>query len=314
MSWLPALILATAISAQDQQSPPAGKEAPSQSGQPASAKAQTKDKNATTKDKDVGSQTAPKSGGISKPAPKTKSAPDKKPVKPAPATAQSAPEPDPSSDGVEVLTQAEMDKRKSNRFLLLPGSDPKDRYSPDESIDWSAVPPWRKTSFFGVRERGLFFVYVVDSSGSMIDEARLTRATVELRRSVLALQPPQRFEVIFYNHESNPMPGGPTPRTADTESKNLLMAWLRLIEPDGGTDPRAAMRQALALKPDAVFLLSDGAFPAGTVETITEFNPHKIPIHCIDLTGGQAGDHLRRIAAANRGRYVGRPAVYAGGR
>jgi hypothetical protein len=199
-----------------------------------------------------------------------------------------------------------MEKARSP-FLLPPGSDPKDRYSPGDLTDWSALPPWRKASFFGIREQGQFFVYVVDSSGSMIDEARLMRATIELRRSILALQPPQQFEVIFYNHESNPMPGGPTPRTADLQSKNLLIAWLRLIEPDGGTDPRAAMRQALGLKPDAVFLLSDGAFPNGTVEAITSSNTRKIPIHCIDLTGGLAGDHLRRIAVANGGRYVARP-------
>jgi hypothetical protein len=199
-----------------------------------------------------------------------------------------------------------MEKPKSP-FLMPPGSDPKDRYNPAEAADWNEIPPWRQVSFFGIRERGQFFVYVVDSSGSMIDEARLPRATIELRRSVLALQPPQRFEVIFYNHESNPMPGGPTPRTADIQAKNLLVSWLRLIEPDGGTDPRAAMRQALGLRPDAVFLLSDGAYPHGTVEEITKLNTRKVPIHCVDLTGGLAGDHLKRIAAANGGRYVARP-------
>jgi len=199
-----------------------------------------------------------------------------------------------------------MDKAKSP-FLMPPGSDAKDRYNPADARDWNELPPWRKATFFGIREQGQFFVYVVDSSGSMIDEARLPRATIELRRSVFALQPPQRFEVIFYNHESNPMPGGPMPRTADTQAKNLLASWLRLIEPDGGTDPRAAMRQALGMRPDAVFLLSDGAYPDGTVEEITRLNGRKVPIHCIDLTGGLAGNHLKRIAAANGGRYVARP-------
>jgi hypothetical protein len=204
-----------------------------------------------------------------------------------------------------------MEKPKSE-FLMPPGSDPKDRYNPADVAGWNDIPPWRKASFFGIREQGQFFVYVVDSSGSMIDEARLPRATIELRRSVFALQPPQRFEVIFYNHESNPMPGGPMPRTADTQSKNLLAAWLRLIEPDGGTDPRAAMRQALGLKPDAVFLLSDGAYPEGTVNELTRLNTRKVPIHCVDLTGGLAGDHLKRIAAANGGRYVARPLTVDG--
>ena len=102
----------------------------------------------------------------------------------------------------------------------------------------------------------------------MIDEDRFARAAMEVRRSVLALQSPQQFEVIFYNDESIPMPGGPRPRPADAPNKTQLMAWLRLIEPDSGTDPRAALRQAISLRPAAVFLLSDGAFPSGTVEAV----------------------------------------------
>jgi hypothetical protein len=205
---------------------------------------------------------------------------------------------------VRVLTQEETKKPKS-AFLQPPGSSPDDRY--DEDSDWYELPAWRKTTFFGLRARGQFFVYVVDCSGSMLDDDRLTRATIELRRSVLALQDPQKFEVIFYNNESIPMPGGPRPRTADLQTKNQLLAWLRLIEPDGGTEPRPAMKQAILLKPDAVFLLSDGEFPEGTVDEIAKLNTRRIPIHTVDLAGGLAGDHLKRIAAASGGQYASRP-------
>ena len=155
--------------------------------------------------------------------------------------------------------------------------------------------------------RGQFFVYVVDCSGSMLDDDRLTRATIELRKSVFALVEPQKFEVIFYNNESIPMPGGPRPRTADLQAKNQLLLWLRLIEPDGGTEPRPALKQAISLKPDAVFLLSDGEFPEGTVQEVAKLNTRKIPIHCVDLAGGLAGDHLKRIAASSGGQYASRP-------
>jgi hypothetical protein len=198
-------------------------------------------------------------------------------------------------------------------FLMRPGEATGDRSSPSlgdqgtEAPDWNDIPPWRQASFFGIRARGQLFVYVVDCSGSMIDDDRLARATMELRRSVFALQSPQRFEVIFYNHESIPMPGGPTARPADPQAKNQLLYWLRLIEPDGGTDPRVALKQALAMRPDAVFLLSDGAFPEGTVEMMTKLNTRKVPIHCVDVTGGLAGDHLERIARANGGKYASRP-------
>jgi hypothetical protein len=205
---------------------------------------------------------------------------------------------------VRVLTQDEMKKRRSE-FLEPPGSSSDDRYAQDD--DWYELPPWRKTTFFGIRARGQFFVYVVDCSGSMLDDDRLTRATIEVRRSVFAMQEPQKFEVIFYNNESIPMPGGPRPRTADLQAKNQLLGWLRLIEPDGGTDPRHAMRQALSLKPDAVFLLSDGEFPEGTVQEIGKLNTRNIPIHCIDLAGGLAGDQLKQISARSSGQYASRP-------
>ena len=126
---------------------------------------------------------------------------------------------------------------------MPPGSSPQDRYAP---TDDSSEPPWRQTSFFGIRARGQFFIYVLDQSGSMLDDDRLTRAKIELRKSVYALQPPQRFEVIFYNDEATPMPGGPLPRPADQATKNQLTTWLHLIEPDGETNPRSALAMALA--------------------------------------------------------------------
>jgi von Willebrand factor type A domain len=205
---------------------------------------------------------------------------------------------------VRVLTQEEMKKPRS-AFLRPPGSSPEDRYGDDS--DWYELPAWRKTTFFGIRARGRFFVYVADCSLSMLDDDRLTRATIEVRRSVFSLVEPQKFEVIFYNNESIPMPGGPRARTADLQAKNQLVAWLQVIEPDGGTDPRVAIKQAISLKPDAVFLLSDGEFPEGTVDEVAKLNARKIPIHCIDLAGGLAGDHLQRIAAGSGGQYASRP-------
>lgn len=215
----------------------------------------------------------------------------------------------------QVMSKAAADaKRPRSPFLMPPAGSSgagDDRYNL-EGTNWSEIPTWRQTSFFGVRARGQFFVFVVDQSGSMIDDDRLTRAKIELLRSVFALQPPQRFEVIFYNEEATPMPGGPLPRPADLKTKNQLTSWLHLIGPDGGTDPRPAMAQAIALQPDAVFLLSDGEFPEGTVERVAKLNPRKVPIHCVDMTGGQPGNHLKRIARDSGGQYASRPGTLQG--
>jgi hypothetical protein len=209
--------------------------------------------------------------------------------------------PKPRDDGPRVISKAKEESRGSH-FLVSPGAD---RYDPD-GVDWRDVPAWRQTSFFGIRARGQFFVYVVDCSGSMIDEARLARAKDEVRRSVLRLQEPQRFKVVFYNDRPIPMPGDLS-RSADYSSKNQLLAWLRLIEPEGETDPRGAMGLALSLHPDAIFLLSDGEFPEGTPEAIAKKNARKTPIHCIDLSRNDVGDQLKQIARESGGRYVWRP-------
>lgn len=179
----------------------------------------------------------------------------------------------------------------------------KDRYGGQP--DWREVPPWRQASYFGLRAEGQVFIFVVDCSGSMDDEARLDRAKAELIRSVRAMQSPQRFKVIFFNEGPVPMPGE-LPKPADYPSKVQLARWLDYVQPGGGTDPRSSLALALAMKPDGIFLLSDGAFPEGAAADVARRNPKKIPIHCIDLAGGAAGDDLRRIARDSGGQYAAR--------
>jgi hypothetical protein len=185
-------------------------------------------------------------------------------------------------------------------LLRPPGSDP---YT---TIDWTSLPPWKQTSFFGIRSKGQVFIYVVDCSGSMADDERLLRAKQEIRRSVMELRWPQKFQVIFYNDRPIAMPGG-IPQPADLMPKLQMVEWLRSIDPEGETDPRDAMAQAISFRPDAIFLLSDGEFPPGSVEAIGKKNTKKVPIHCIDLAGGAAGDQLKRIATESGGQYVSRP-------
>lgn len=229
--------------------------------------------------------------------------------KPTPQAAQAKAKPKAENAARKALPPMVVSKTRKaelgqppSPFLTLPGAD---RYDPD-GLSWADVPEWRKTSFFGVRAKGQFFVYVVDCSGSMLDEDRLVRAKEEIRKAAAGLRDPQKFLVIFYNDQPIPMPGG-LPRSAGVASRQELMTWLRLIEPDGETDPRGALGMALGLRPDAVFLLSDGEFPEGTVEAVAKRNPRKVPIHCVDLSTGEAADQLRRVAAESGGRYVLRP-------
>ncbi|WZO97927.1 VWA domain-containing protein [Isosphaeraceae bacterium EP7] len=182
----------------------------------------------------------------------------------------------------------------------LRGTD--ERYGPGV-IDWSKVEPWDQASFFGVKAKGKVFVFVVDCSGSMDDNSRMVRARSELRRSIMRLQYPQRFKVLLYNDDLVNT-AGPSPVSADLNHKLNALRWLDAIEPSGGTEPLPALSLAVALRPDAIFLLSDGEYPEGTANEVAGRNRAKIPIHCIDLSGGTAGDQLRQIAKDSGGKFV----------
>lgn len=297
MAWPHVLILASVLAGLSSDDDPSKNSSPpsSTTDQKASSESPADDKDR----KDEKADEKADSGKSEKAAKSSKKPPSARPKR---------------TPGPRVLTRSEMKKRSP--FLSPPGSEGMtlDRYGNGDPIDWSKIPEWRRGSFFGIRAAGRFFVYVIDCSESMIDEDRFARAVIEVRRSVLALRSPQQFEVIFYNEDAHPMPGGLQPHAADSPNKRRLMSWLRLVEPDGGTDPRAALRQAVALRPEAIFLLSDGEFPDGTTQFVSRLNIHRIPIHCVDLSGGESGEHLRKIARESGGRYAARTANLQGKR
>jgi von Willebrand factor type A domain len=241
------------------------------------------------------SQTPPPPSSETSKAKEVDKANDKEPAKAAPVAKVSKKSRTKPGDEIPLVMSSEALAKARGK-----GVD-QGRY--DGEPDWALIPPWRQASFFGVKAQGQLIIYVVDCSGSMDDEDRLDRAKTELRRSVNAMQAPQRFKVIFYNDRPVPMPGE-LPKSADYLAKDQLSRWLHMVQPFGGTDPRGSLSLALAYRPDAIFLLSDGDFPDGTVESVAKLNSKKVPIHCIDLANGAAGDGLRKIAAESGGQYV----------
>ena len=237
------------------------------------------------------------------PPPPPSTVPPPPPRPEAPATPKAKPPAAPATKGKTKSRDEEPVVMSAEAMARVRGKGIDKGYGAEP--DWGSLPSWRQTSFFGIRAEGQLFLYVVDCSGSMDDDARLEKAKTELRKTINALQSPQKFKVIFYNDRPVPMPGE-LPKPADYPSKAQLSRWLSLVQPGGATDPRGSLSMALALKPDAVFLLSDGAFPEGTVEEVTKLNPGKIPIHCIDLANGAAGDDLKKIARDSGGQYTAR--------
>ncbi|MBC7835132.1 MAG: hypothetical protein H7Y88_08525 [Phycisphaerales bacterium] len=113
-------------------------------------------------------------------------------------------------------------------------------------------------------------VYVIDGSGPMVTTLPLVIAEVE--RSVGRLRPTQSFSVVVF-HRARSKAGEADDDGAEVFSKRLVRAtpgakqrlcdWLKAIEPGGQSNPLDGLRSALALRPQAVFLLSRGIERSG---------------------------------------------------
>ncbi len=158
------------------------------------------------------------------------------------------------------------------------------------------------TSFFGLRARGSKFIYVVDCSGSM-NGRKLLAAKAELYRSVNAYKAGMQFYIIFYNSTPIAMPGGKLVSASDA-NKRKAFNWVEHISAGGGTNPAPAILAALDLKPDAIWLLSDGLFSPQVCDVIQQANAEsRIQIHTIAFYDNHGEAQLLRIAQDNRGKY-----------
>ena len=162
-------------------------------------------------------------------------------------------------------------------------------------------------TFFGATVTGNRFVYVVDASGSMAGN-RFRKATRELFRSVSNLRPDQQYYVVFFGVDSYPMY---FPELSDDlvdatpESRQRLARWMRNVEPryQTATNGKRAMLLALSLEPDAVYLLTDGAFTDDTVLTLLTMDDNAVPIHTIAFSSPAGQWDLQRIAQKHHGTY-----------
>ena len=193
--------------------------------------------------------------------------PDPAEPAPLPAPDRAAPEAPELDDILAALADAPESARR----------DEAPRAAPTDLLFERTYPDVR---FYGVgagdAER---VVYVVDASGSMISTFPLILD--ELRRSIARLAPTQRFQVIFFRGDPGagragavaaPHPDQPE-RTRETrliratrDRIAAVGAWLDSVRPAGRSNPIPALERALALRPDAVFLLSTEITGAGAWE------------------------------------------------
>ncbi len=164
------------------------------------------------------------------------------------------------------------------------------------------------SQFFDLESAGTKFVYVLDGSASMTEphseaRTRLERVKIELVRSIGGMPEDMQFFVIFFNRNSIPMPAEKL-QPATLENKRKYLEWCARVKGGGATDPRPALKRALELQPDIIYLLTDGAFNPAAVEEVTKLNTRGVAIHAICF-GDTAGESLlKSIARKNNGSYT----------
>ena len=135
---------------------------------------------------------------------------------------------------------------------------------------WGEVFGPSPTIFPPVEQTSGKVVYVVDRSGSMTDSIDFVKA--ELRRSIMELGDDVEFHVIFYS--SGPPVEMPTRRlvAATDRNKQLAFEFVDGIIPQGETDPSKALERAFAVRPETIYLLTDGEFDRGIIGLVKRLN------------------------------------------
>jgi secreted protein with Ig-like and vWFA domain len=179
-----------------------------------------------------------------------------------------------------------------------------------EGLGFSVAPPEggkARTSLFGVVGEGYKFVYALDRSGSMEGEP-LRAVKEELIRSLSTLGSVHQFQIIFYNHQPTLLnPTGVSGRLAfaTEENKRRVERFLDSIKASGGTDHAEAIKAAVRLRPDVIFLLTDGDDPKLTAAQLEKIGRMAagIVINTVELGSGPkpAGESFLALLARQQG-------------
>jgi len=166
------------------------------------------------------------------------------------------------------------------------------------------------SGLFGVGgdEEACQIVYVVDRSGSMTNSIDYVK--LELKRSIGELGEEKEFHVIFYS--SGPPVEMPTRRlvNATDRDKRLAFEFVDGIIAQGETDPSKALERAFEVKPELIYLLTDGEFDKAMVDLLKRLNrDQKITVHTIGFWSWRSrqdsdppsGEEVMKIMADQNG-------------
>lgn len=164
-----------------------------------------------------------------------------------------------------------------------------------------------KSSFVGVGGNARKIMYFCDASGSMVPV--FGQLKFELKKSIDALKPVQAFNVVFFRDDKHETVSSEGLILATPDNKRKAYDFIDGQVSAGVTQPIAAVKFALAQKPELVYLLTDGFDNIPNFDELTNAfkagNPdRKVHVNCIFLKSSddpKLETVLRQIAKDNGG-------------
>lgn len=158
-------------------------------------------------------------------------------------------------------------------------------------------------TFFGVPiKSNSRIVFVIDRSGSMTDS--MAHCKWELARAIASLTEDQSFQVMFYSSGPAVVMGDGEMALALDVNKKAAIEFIKSIAPIGQTDPSDALTRAFQLKPDTIYLLTDGEFEPSVMDLLLTLNSGlKVTVHTICFIYSNGERLLQEIARTHKGTY-----------
>lgn len=155
----------------------------------------------------------------------------------------------------------------------------------------------------GNPDSAAFVTFIADRSQSTKQNAKWFRIQSSILKTIESMSGSQKFRIFLFNESYVTMSSS----WSHPNSWGTARGWLATFFPEGGTDPRGAVREALLYKPSdglshVVFFLSDGEFTAPfEASAFTTANKYGARIHTFYFDDSARVDRMKSIAELNGG-------------
>jgi hypothetical protein len=164
-----------------------------------------------------------------------------------------------------------------------------------------------KSNFIGTHGNGKKIVYILDHSGSMLDNFDFLRE--EAKRSVNNMIPVQQFSVVMVSEEATAI--YPSVQRATPDVKKDFALQIGKFRAQGSNDDLLApfleaFQKAFAMKPDLIYFLTDGHFDPRLAAEVNKLNVgKKVRINTLAFINKEPSyeSQLQDMAKENGGMY-----------